>query len=127
MNDADLDAVVARGEFVYAVFVPSAAFVREVLFDLAEEGGFKGDGDEAFALVHCCLFRSGLVAELRRWGEIERFSTRRHAVAWCRGCNLRFVDTAWDMAAAAMMCKTIVLLQQMCRSQEEPLGTRQEL
>lgn len=123
MNDAGFDAVVARGEFVYAVFVPSAAFVREELFDLAEEGGFKGD--EAFALVHCCLFRSDLVAELRRWGEIERFSTRRHAVAWCRGCNLRFVDTAWDEAAAAMMLKTIVLFQQMCRPLEEPLGTRQ--
>lgn len=125
MNDTDLDAVVARGEFVYAVFVPSAAFVREVLCDLAEEGGLKGD--EAFALVHCCLFRSGLVAELRRWGEIERFSTRRHAVAWCHGCNLRFVDTAWDMAAAGMMRKTIVLLQQMFRPLEDSTGMRRRL
>lgn len=124
MDDADLDAVIDRGEFVYAVFVPSAAFVREELFELAEEGGFKGDGNEAFALVHCCLFRSDLVVELRRWGEIERFSTRRHAVAWCHGCNLRFADTAWDETAAAMMLKTILLFRQMYRLREEPLGTR---
>jgi hypothetical protein len=123
MNKADLDAVVARGEFIYAVFVPSAAFVREELFDLAEEGGFQGDGEEAFALIHCCLFRSDLVAELRRWGEIERFPTRRVAVAWCRGCNLRFVDTAWDGAAATMMHKTILLLRQICRPRgETPAG-----
>ncbi len=120
MYDASLDSIVARGEFVYAVFVPSPAFVLETLFDLAEAGGLEGE--EAFALIHCCQFRSNLLPEFRRLGEIERFPTRRIAVAWCRGCGLRFADTALNAAAAAMMLRSVVLIQQTCRPPPERTG-----
>lgn len=112
MNDVDLDAAVARDELVYAVFVPSAAFIRKELFDLAEEAGLEGDGGKAVALVHACLFRSDLVRRLRSWGEIERFATLGDAIAWCSARNLRFHDTSWSEPATAVMLKALRLCRQ---------------
>lgn len=116
MDDAHLDAMIARGERIYAVFVPSAAFVREELFGFAEEAGLRGDGGEAFALVHACSFRSDLVLDLRRWGEIERFPTLREAVAWCRACKVRPLIAQQNDSAAAMILKTLLLYRSMCPS-----------